>query len=58
MVGLPTTNRAKPTIYTVKPDLKGTSIQQLMVNQPYIQSNLYMVGLPRFAVQMYPLSQV
>jgi hypothetical protein len=34
-----TTNRGKPTIYTVKPDLKGTSIQQIVVNQPYIQSN-------------------
>jgi hypothetical protein len=35
-----TTNRGKPTIYTVKPDLKGTSIQQIVVNQSYIQSNL------------------
>jgi hypothetical protein len=35
-----TTNRGKPTIYTVKPVLKGTSIQQIVVNQPYIQSNL------------------
>ena len=35
-----TTNRGKPTIYTVKPDLKGTSIQQIVVNQPSIQSNL------------------
>jgi hypothetical protein len=26
-----TTNRGKPTIYTVKPDLKGTSIQQIVV---------------------------
>jgi hypothetical protein len=48
MVGLPrflkgyiyATNRGKPTIYTVKPDLKGTSLQQIVVNQPYIQSNL------------------
>ena len=31
-----TTNHGKPTIYTVKPDLKGTSIQQIVVNQPYI----------------------
>jgi hypothetical protein len=30
------TNRGKPTIYTVKPDLKGTSIQEIVVNQPYI----------------------
>ena len=35
-----TINRGKPTIYTVKPVLKGTSIQQIMVNQPYIQSDL------------------
>jgi hypothetical protein len=28
------------TIYTVNPVLKGTSIQQIVVNQPYIQSNL------------------
>jgi hypothetical protein len=31
-----TTKHGKPTIYTVKPDLKGTSIQQIVVNQPYI----------------------
>ena len=31
-----TTNHGKPTIYTVNPDLKGTSIQQIVVNQPYI----------------------
>jgi hypothetical protein len=63
------TNRAKSTIYTVKPDLKGTSIQQLMENQPYIQLNIticcidvpfksgltvYMVGLPRFVVLDVP----
>ena len=35
-----TTNRVKPTIYTFKPDLKDTSIQQIVVNQPYIESNL------------------
>ena len=35
-----TTNRGKPTIYTVNPVLKGTSIQQIVVNQPYIESNL------------------
>jgi hypothetical protein len=35
-----TTNRGKPTIYAVKPALKSTSIQQIVVNQPYIQSNL------------------
>ena len=35
-----TTNHGKPTIYTVNPDLKGTSIQQIVVNKPYIQSNL------------------
>ena len=33
-------NRGKPTIYTVKPDLKYTSIQQIVVNEPYIESNL------------------
>ena len=33
-------NRGKPTIYTVKPDLKDTSIQQIVVNEPYIESNL------------------
>jgi hypothetical protein len=70
MVGLPwfvvwykyTTNRGKPTIYTVKSDLKGTSMQQIMVNQPYIVKpvlkgtsiqqilTVYMVGLPWFVV--------
>ena len=36
-----TTNHGKqPTIYTVKPALKGAFIQQIVVNQPYIQSNL------------------
>ena len=27
-------------MYTVNPALKGTSLQQIVVNQPYIQSNL------------------
>jgi hypothetical protein len=49
----------KPIIYTVKPALKGTSKQQIMVNQPYIVKpdlkgtsiqQVYMVGLPRFVV--------
>jgi hypothetical protein len=31
-----TTNHGKPTIYTVKPALKGAFIQQIVVNQPYI----------------------
>ena len=34
------TNHGKPTIYTVKPDLKGTSIQQIVVSLPYIQQSL------------------
>jgi hypothetical protein len=50
MVGLPrffTANRGKATIYTVKPVLKGTSIQQIVVN---VGLTVYMVGLPRIAV--------
>jgi hypothetical protein len=35
-----TTNYGKPTTYTVKPALKDAFIQQIVVNQPYIQSNL------------------
>jgi hypothetical protein len=30
------TNRGRPTIYTVKPAFTGISLQQLVVNQPYI----------------------
>jgi hypothetical protein len=31
-----TTHRGIQIIYTVKPDLKGISLQQIVVNQPYI----------------------
>jgi hypothetical protein len=55
-----TTNRGKPTIYTVKPDLKGTSLQQIVVlcciHVPFKTGlTVYMVGLPRFVLYMYPL---
>jgi hypothetical protein len=38
-----TINRGKQIIYTVKPALKGTSIQQIVVNQPYIRLYIWLV---------------